>query len=360
MDSNAFDASLAVLAPSADSLALLSADDDGAQGTNARVITTLPRNAVYTILATSYAPGGLGEYHIYTRDWTKLYPGGGDPKERYALLVGINDYPGEDKDLHSSVEDAKTMREILINQFGFSPDNIVFLRNGGAYRENILQGFMRHLGQAGPDGVAVFYYSGHGTQLDGNEFLQDLEPDGVDEALAVWGTEDYPDAKSSYILDDELGLLASALSTKRVLFILDACYSGTGTRALPDEDLVAKWVSFNELDPLRPASYFGAPQIAEGQPASVPEPDHILLAASADSEVSWSISPGNTSAFTYFLVRELSGEGKQSSFAEMMERVRDKVIDFTANYPNPEVTRQSPQLEGTNTGISIEEYLRRR
>ena len=100
-------------------------------------------------------------------------------------------------------------REVLISKYGFKEHNIVTLTDRNGNRDQIINAFRRFLSQAGPNGTVVFFFSGNGTQLDGNAGLSgndDPEQDGKDEAIYVWGN---PAAeKGSLILDEELAILA--------------------------------------------------------------------------------------------------------------------------------------------------------
>src|SRR5690606_21033731 len=127
----------------------------------------------------------FGEYRISVRRTEPLeFSSGGDPSDRYALLVGVADYPGQENDLPAVAGDVRRMRDLLVNHFGFSEANIVVLEDDRATRENIVAAFTQHLAKAGGGGTALFYYSGHGTQLPENIALTgvlDPEQDGVDE-----------------------------------------------------------------------------------------------------------------------------------------------------------------------------------
>ena len=59
-----FDALLILLSPTGESIA---ADDNGAGGTNARITITLPITGTYTIGASSYQAGEIGEYQLVWR-----------------------------------------------------------------------------------------------------------------------------------------------------------------------------------------------------------------------------------------------------------------------------------------------------
>ena len=55
------------------------------------------------------------------------YPTGGDPKGRYAVLVGISDYPGSNNDLPQSARDVALVKRLLVERYGFRERDIVTL-----------------------------------------------------------------------------------------------------------------------------------------------------------------------------------------------------------------------------------------
>ena len=152
----------------------------------------------------------------------------------YALLVGIDDYPGFFNDLRGPVEDVRRLTEVLTGRFGVSEANIMTLTDSDATRMNIANSVVQHLGKAGPDDVAVFFYSGHGTQIGTNIGVtgpSDAEEGGEgDEALVVYG----PSRKSSLLLDEELGFLIESIDAGRSMVVVDACFSGDITRGPSD------------------------------------------------------------------------------------------------------------------------------
>lgn len=138
-----------------------------------------------------------------------------------AVLVGLN-YPGTSAALHGCIHDIERMRAVLISKYGYSPDNIVMLRDDVANpstqptRANILA-HLRTLVAPGPSEI-WFHYSGHGSQIrdaDGDE------ADGQDEVLVP---SDYQ--TNGVISDDEVHAIIQTASSKVVL-IIDACHSGS-------------------------------------------------------------------------------------------------------------------------------------
>lgn len=357
----------------------------------------LPLDGEFFVAVLGSGQSSYGSYSISARsmgsvsamDWSRLYPGGGDPNERYALLVGVSDYPGTLLDLHDSpLNDVELMKSVLVDKYGFNPSNILVLRDVEGNREQIIQAFQRHLGQAGPNGVAVFYYSGHGTQLPDNRYLTgaaDPEPDGKDEALAVWGTA----ADYGFILDDEMGELVGGLKAGRVLVILDDCYSGTATRAGADTAL--KWSAlsggtpfpagitarksssavgmagrtarFPQLRPLStPRAYVGAGTSVSGGEALATQPrNHILLAASADNETSLGITLTLDNgehlpigAFTAALSIAMMNAGPSTTFTQLMQQVQPQVVKLVTGMTGK---AQTPEVEGQSQGETIASFL---
>ena len=382
LESSAFDAYLILGRQNGTTVEPIDQNDDDAGGTNARITATLPMDGAYVVMANSFGEGATGAYTLRAEgaagnatrqpaaavDYASRYPGGGDPKGRYAVMVGIDDYQGIANNLNGPVADARLMGRILVERYGFLPTNVVYITDRDATREHVAQAFLRHLGQAGPDGVAVFYYSGHGMQMEENLALtgnMDPEQDNVDEALVMWGEN----GRGGVLLDDELGFLASRLRTDRVLMIMDACFSGTGTRGASGGQ--AKEVKFSDVaGNLTVPTSFLTDSAATSTAAKsgdvtdlLGEPDrHLLLAASSDDQLSWTASGwpkygGTISVFTYYLAEALEAAPQTATFSNVMQGVRDKTLAYTQSNYN---ARQTPQPEGRQRGASIREFLRQR
>lgn len=382
MESEAFDSYLILARQNGESAENLVQDDDSAGGTNARVSFELPADGTYLVIANSFGKDAVGAYTLVVErdgaatttqprpaaiDYATRYPGGGDARGRYALLVGIDDYQGIGNSLNGPVADARLIGRILVEKYGFAPENVKFITDREATREHVSEAYLRHLGQAGPDGVAVFYYSGHGMQMEENLALTgalDPEPDQVDEALFMWGA----DGRGGVLLDDELGFLANQLRTDRVLMIMDACFSGTGTMGgSTGQSKEQKWVDVKGNTTV-PATFLtssakgDAPGAGAGGDLLREPQRHMLLAASTDDQLSWTASGwpkygGTISVFTYYLAEALEAAAPNATFTQVMSGVQEKTLAFTeANYN----ARQTPRPEGSRSGMSIREFLRQR
>jgi hypothetical protein len=83
----------------------------------------------------------------------------------YALLVAIDTYPEGIRSLAGCVNDAGALEDLLKTRFAEQSAHLLRLNNEQATRDATIQSFRQHLGQAGADDIALFYYAGHGSQV---------------------------------------------------------------------------------------------------------------------------------------------------------------------------------------------------
>jgi hypothetical protein len=78
----------------------------------------------------------------------------------WAIVVGINDYPGDDHDLTKAVADARDMDAALAG-YGVPPSHRLLLLDGQASSGNLRRSLAWLVGHAAPDATAVVFFSGH-------------------------------------------------------------------------------------------------------------------------------------------------------------------------------------------------------
>jgi metacaspase-1 len=142
--------------------------------------------------------------------------------EKYALCIGINDYPGTGSDLAGCVNDANDWAAAL-GRRGFQVRKMLDKQaTGEAIRKAIKAG----ISLAKKGDLLVLTYSGHGSfvpDLDGDE------PDGTDECICP-----YDVGTKGPVTDDEFFTLFSARREGvRLLMISDSCHSGTVAKFAP-------------------------------------------------------------------------------------------------------------------------------
>ena len=149
-----------------------------------------------------------------------------------ALLVGINDY--QDAPLRGCVNDVTNMKQLLLDTFGFKPENLKIILNHQATGQVITQGLAWLADDLEQDSVRIFHFAGHG------HFVPDDsgdEPDGSDEALVP---VDY--VENGFIIDDKLKTLYDKFPDDcNLTLIMDCCHSGTNQRAA-DRDVLYRFL----------------------------------------------------------------------------------------------------------------------
>jgi hypothetical protein len=274
--------------------------------------------------------------------------------KKRALLIGIDDYPmlSSHDQLEGSVNDAKALRALLRDRFGFAAEDIRLLirpgdptpgpRDGEPTREGILAAIEDLIAETGPDDLAVIAYSGHGTQV---KDTKSTRPDGWDDVLvpcdggyARGGVKPQPP-----ILDHEIHdrLLRLEGKTPYVTVIFDCCNSGSAIRD-PFGDRV------RGLPPGSLSSDGSAPSNpspASGQSRGwVPDGDrYVFIAASADGESAHECSVSGAEdgvvhgVLTFHLLRELSAAAPGTSMRSVFERVRARMAaDQPYQHPHGE------------------------
>jgi hypothetical protein len=274
-------------------------------------------------------------------------------KKLYALLVGIDDYRSDISiipkckfgPLAGCVNDTKTILDYLTKEQGFQLEHVL-LKNEEATKEAIVDAMKNHLGKAGEDDVAFFYYSGHGIQEYADRQLWPGETDGRLECLVC-----YPLAHEPTLLaDKELRFLIREIAngTKEnpklkpphVLTIFDCCHSGENTRngflsaadtrerrikcIAPQRD----WANFVFKDTV-------ATDSLKSKPLSqvLPEGIHVHLSACESDESALEVN--GQGVFTSYLINILKRARGNITYYDLMSQVR--------HYLNNTFT-QKPQL----------------
>lgn len=162
-------------------------------------------------------------------------------KRRVALVVANETYLGRDRwgepipALPGTRADADAIRALLTGPdgYGFPPENVCVTRDltVAGFAATWEAALARRDLRAGDE--VLFYYSGHGAQeadADGDEW------DRLDEALVM---HDSYQAGVAGVRDDELYRRLDALPDGvRVTVVLDACNSGSATRAASSQGIV--------------------------------------------------------------------------------------------------------------------------
>ena len=130
----------------------------------------------------------------------------------WAVIIGVNDYPGTAHDLRSAVADADDIDAALAGM-GVPADHRMVLRDGQVTRA-VLRSAAEWLTRvAGPEAVAVFAFAGH-VRKSGSS------------------TESMVTADGATVTDAELAAIFQGLQARRAWVVMAACYGGGFTEVL--------------------------------------------------------------------------------------------------------------------------------
>ena len=143
----------------------------------------------------------------------------------FGLVIGIDDYAIV-PDLHGAVNDAEDIADAL-ETLGAE---VTLLTDANATRAAILGAWETILKDANEGDRLIISYAGHGSNEP--ESTPGSERDGRDENFLLAGYAPRGEAAGQRIRDDEIANLLARSARLEVIFVADACHSGTVTRNL--------------------------------------------------------------------------------------------------------------------------------
>lgn len=307
----------------------------------------------------------------------------------FALLVGINDYQGTVLKLGGCINDVNLTANYLRKKFGkekaeklieakASVDtteqhgrlHLRILTNAKATYAAIISAFEDHLINGGgtADDTFWFHFSGHGTeQFTATEFanpkdaagnaLPSLEPNGKDQSLVCYnpgGTQ-----SDIFLADKELAAMIDTLykgvpakedAIPHIVFSLDCCHSGSGTRDFQEpagfksrhfDFLRGDGVDSQSVRPLD--TYYNnyySQQKANGALLRIPQSRHVLLSACTNLEKAGDLPAGgvfSSSLISALTTAATTNEVGTLNYADLFKQTR--------SLARSKRNAQSPQFE---------------
>lgn len=236
----------------------------------------------------------------------------------WAAVIGINGYPNVRK-LKYAVNDAQAFYSYLVENLGITEDHIYLLLEEKATLWNIKTTLGTKLkGKAGKEDTVIIYYSGHGAPEPDKE---SPDGDGLEKYILPFDVEP-ENLYASALPMREISNIFARISSERLVFIADTCYSGaSGGRTIPT--VAAKAViSDNFLN-----------RISQGK-------GRIILTASEAAQVSIEKDSLDHGVFTYYLLEGLKGRADFDhdgliSVSEAYKYVSEKVPEATGQNQHP-------------------------
>jgi len=152
-------------------------------------------------------------------------------EKRWALIVGIDEYQNDVSTLKGSVNDARALKNVLVNNAGFPENQIILLTTDAAEqdkrptRENILGALSDLYSRVPADGLLLFSFSGHGISVGNQAFL--IPSNGR-------FTKNLTLLKNFSIDVSIIKEAIQEIKVKQVLMLLDACRNEPGKGDTPN------------------------------------------------------------------------------------------------------------------------------
>lgn len=250
-------------------------------------------------------------------------------KQNWAVIVGISNYQSSALNLKWAEEDALDFYDTLRVSKGWNTDNITLLTNSsatGAAVKSALAGLTKRVSA---DDQVVFYFSGRGSY--GPDQPPFDEGDGLDEYLVPFDAMSTSSARD--LSDDAIEALLSALPTNNVLVILDAGFTGVGSRSgIPSE---------KERCVLRPGSGKAvAPHSVDGMSHELARPGYVFVSGAQNGMAPGESSQLRNGVFTHYYVAGLRGAANPSRKSTSAQQA----FEYAAPRTSAHETGQSPQL----------------
>jgi hypothetical protein len=139
---------------------------------------------------------------------------------KYAIIIGISDYPGTANDLEYCDDDAQDMYNALTGLYGYNLSNIHLLKDMNASFTAIRDAINDVKSKAVAGDEVVFFFSGHGA----SGRADDGDNEKIDESIV--SHDGNPSGSFIYIWDGQLRGWFAGLNTSRIIFIFDSCLAG--------------------------------------------------------------------------------------------------------------------------------------
>ncbi|MGE5844243.1 MAG: caspase family protein, partial [Syntrophaceae bacterium] len=236
----------------------------------------------------------------------------GPIRNRYALVVGVGKFKNGITPLQYSVRDATLFYRFLLEQAGFTKNSTYFLADQNATSSNVVKYLNGIRNAAQEDDLVVVYMSSHGTPPDkfGGVYIVTYDTE-VNPRERVWHTS---------VAETALKDFVENLRARRLVMVLDTCYSNGAYRAIPGflppggKSLgVGDENEGYGVSTAQGKRLFGAKDIVlEDQPkqasstgksiGSQESYGKVLISASSSGEKSWESDQLRNSVFTYYFV----------------------------------------------------------
>lgn len=254
--------------------------------------------------------------------------------EKWALLIGINDY--EDRNYIASLgaadNDARKLKEVLKSKMGFPEANIELLVSDGdnkPTRSNIIVALGKLAENAKAGDTVFVFYSGHGTEINGTTYLLPHDFKGRNQFT---GTE-------TALAISKFQELLKQVKTSALIMAWDMCRNDPFAKGKSGDAARAKLADTK------------AWQIVSDKARSIDSPVMVTLFACAPGQSSYEWQEKNRGYFAWFLEEGMKGAAVDATgnvtLGSLAKYVRTKVMEQT-KISEPAVQSPTSSMDGAS------------
>jgi hypothetical protein len=280
-------------------------------------------------------------------------PGGGAIR---ALVVGVDVYSRlpASVQLQGARADAEDIAEAL-RRDGVKP---LVLFDADVTRANIVARMDSLVAESKPGDLVLFAYAGHGMQTPEYARWQGIDPDGVNEQIALSGFSFSGEGVDEIIVNPEIRAWLSRLDAKGVdaIVIMDSCFGGGMREVDPRTGMIRTRVLRASAAQIRAGEdergkFAGIPMTDKEARADVELMSHVTFLAGATSrsvvpETPGLAASGPRGALSYFFARALGGKSAKDGVTTreaLYEYLKHNVRGATQDRQLIQVEPQSPE-----------------
>lgn len=290
-------------------------------------------------------------------------PAHAQERNKYALLIGIGDYLYDVQQLEGPPHDIEALKRVLLERWGFKPDNVKVILNGAATKAAILAALDELPVRTRPGDFVFVYFSGHGTS---SYESKDLGLDNNTGALIPADVKTTaPNVRDSLVVGnrDVRPRLEKIDGDREVLVVFDSCYSADAVRSLRARG-ARRYVELPRTRSLAGFSESDSGSFGSQTQKAAPYPYRsvVYISAAAKSEAAGDVSRSVIArgefvtvdgqphgALSNYLIEALSGAGDSNgdgtvTYAELYAFLRNKVSESFPQQPQlsaPEAQKEA-------------------
>ncbi len=280
-------------------------------------------------------------------------------QQKHALIVAVGKYmPGSNISPIASVNDIKYIKAVL-DKNGFPASQIDSLKDAQATKAAILRSLDALAARVNKNDIVLIHFSMHGQQIRDQKDAGRDEDDGFDEALIPYDVKKpqyFPGVYTgeNHLRDDDLAPKLNAIRNKlgadgSLLVLIDACHSGTATRA--SELAISRGEPQPFLDPENPMETFIARPLKDNFFDELTEDASNMVVISGSgphqqnfqSEVNAGGHNEQVGSLSYGFYKAMNDLEKDSDYDALFRRIKAFI---QAQHPS-----QIPMIEGNTRQV---------